>query len=613
MPRFALLASLAALTLIAANAPAASPDEPAMTVTVDCARTVAPLEMFWNAAGNTHSPRLRQYTVPVFQANLYLIGSAPHQGCLYQRSHNLLNYIAADGMETDNPRYDWSRFDFILDAMVHGGLRPWFELMGKPSPYFTDFHDDRQLAAWRRLVRDVAQHCIDRYGRQTVRSWFFETWNEPDLNDGWDWDAEELMRYYDACAAGLADADEELRLGGLGTAENFHPWIRRLVEHCAADKSAPEGKPPRLDFVSYHFKTDAASQTDKALEVYNWLKANHPSMADIRIVNNEADSESGWRRLIEFRARPFHAAYIGRQVVYAQMRLRGPLGVDYHLANDNSGLGEWTQRSQLAWLGDAERFVLIKKPAHNATTLLSLLGDRQLQADPSDPKDELTVLATRRDGQVAILVVNGGHLERGQTGPAGKVRLKLSNLPFPQARVAHYRIDARHGDTYQLWLDLGSPEAPSAEQLDKLRAGHELTVMGPVATLEGRSAEFDLDLPNPAMHLVLLTAKPADPPAKVTGLFAQRYVGLVDGSEDVLLRWTSGDRLVRTYEVLYAGDPNGPFERVNAGDLLCSGFVHRVPAGSRGWYKVRAVDYWDVAGPESQATEPVPPPAPLGP
>ena len=51
---------------------------------------------------------------------------------------------------------------------------------------------------WKRLVRDLALHLIERYGRSEVETWYFETWNEPDV--GW-WTQGEaaFLRYYDAC------------------------------------------------------------------------------------------------------------------------------------------------------------------------------------------------------------------------------------------------------------------------------------------------------------------------------------------------------------------------------------------------------------------------------
>jgi len=154
------------------------------------------------------------------QQIIYL-GSVPHGGILYIRIHNLLWLVTVQGWQTGDPRYNWTKLDQVLDFLLANRLKPFFEIMGIPQGLEIPAGAREPVlpsADWRRLVRDLARHLIDRYGRDEVRSWYFEVWNEPD-----NWGTEALCKYYDACSAGLQDADRMLKWGGPGTWNTLFP------------------------------------------------------------------------------------------------------------------------------------------------------------------------------------------------------------------------------------------------------------------------------------------------------------------------------------------------------------------------------------------------------
>lgn len=41
----------------------------------------------------------------------------------------------------------------------------------------------RDYGKWEALIRALVQHWTNRYGRDEVRRWYFEVWNEPNLKD----------------------------------------------------------------------------------------------------------------------------------------------------------------------------------------------------------------------------------------------------------------------------------------------------------------------------------------------------------------------------------------------------------------------------------------------
>jgi len=176
------------------------------------------------------------------------------------------------------------------------------------------------------------------------------------------------------------------------------------------------------------------------------------------------------------------------------------------------------------------------------------------------------------------------------------VRLRIENLPFQEGLVSHHRIDRENGDTHAAWQAMGAPEAPSVEQLADLRAVHEFAALAQPEPFSQGPAAISIDLPAPAVHLVLLSRKPPRPPAAPRRVFARRFAGMHEGRRDVLVRWDAGSRFARTHEVLYAAAEQGPYERVNAAPMLGTAHVASVREPATGFIKVRTVDLWGRVG-----------------
>jgi hypothetical protein len=104
--------------------------------------------------------------------------------------------------------------------------------------------------------------------------------------------------------------------------------------------------------------------------------------------------------------------------------------------------------------------------------------------------------------------------------------------------------------------------------------------------------------PMPGVSLLLLHTKPADAPGPVSEVRTETFQGMT-GQRETMVMWDGLEsRAIRTYEVLYAVTPDGPYERVNDVDLICTAYLH-AHDGDAGHYKVRAVDYWGRRGPLS--------------
>ena len=117
---------------------------------------------------------------------------------------------------------------------------------------------------------------MDRYGIDEVSQWYFEVWNEPNL-DFWAGDPKEQTYYqlYDATARALKSVSPRLRVGGPATAQAA--WVDRFIRHCV------ENHVP-VDFVSTHvYGNDSAKDvfgTDETIPRTRWCAARSQKVHD---------------------------------------------------------------------------------------------------------------------------------------------------------------------------------------------------------------------------------------------------------------------------------------------------------------------------------------------
>jgi L-iduronidase len=585
------------------------------TITVDGERVVGAVPKFWRCTGFTPAELL---LLPEMRQTLAFLGAIPNRGIEFVRTHYLLDLVVRRPGAALSA-YDWGLLEEALDTLVDRGLRPFFELMGNPSNIFHDFGDTDQLFTWRDLVAELASRCIGRYGRDEVRTWWFETWNEPDL-PFWRWGEQGYLNYVDACRAGLDAVDPTLRFGGPGTAFTLSPMFRRFLAHCDDGLNAFTGeRGVRLDFISVHEKgsrehvEDLTPRTlgiiERELRAVDYIRARHPRMAGLPFINNECDPETGWLVPHTYRALPYYAALIAKVVDQHQRLLVDAAGVDCAiLSNDNGFIGRFGHRTHLTYFGRREirkaqaehrtdvaavqaaraepmPFELVKKPALAVMEMLALLGPERCAATSDVALDPdvsgLGVLATRLgQGRIAVLLYNS--VDRIWASGERRASLVLSNLRPGEYGVATVRLDHVHGDAFHLWDAWQAPDLPEADQFFAMRAAAEPAVSFTRESVSANRLALDLTLLLPSVTLVVAERIGGAAPGRPTRLRADPQPGLTE-RENVLLTWTPGVHAgLQTFDVLSARSAGGSFERVNPSPLLSAAFLHvRQPGACR--------------------------------
>src|ERR1700680_681162 len=166
--------------------------------------------------------------------------------------------------EHGNPVYNFAYVDEIYDGLLRNGVRPVVEISFMPKKlafnpdalhpfwYKPNVSPPKSMEKWDGLMSHFAQHLVDRYGIDEVSQWYFEVWNEPNL-DFWGGEPKEQTYYqlYDSTARTLKQVKRRLRVGGPATAQAA--WVDRFIQH-AVKNDVP------LDFVSTHVYANDSSE-----------------------------------------------------------------------------------------------------------------------------------------------------------------------------------------------------------------------------------------------------------------------------------------------------------------------------------------------------------------
>jgi xylan 1,4-beta-xylosidase len=394
--------------------------------------------------------------------------------------------------------HDFSGVDRVYDQLMEIGLRPVVELSFMPRDLASDpgktvfsygaiISPPRDWDRWADLVRDLAAHLTERYGRDEVVSrWAFEVWNEPNLEVFWSGTPEEYFRLYDVSARAVKSVHPDLRVGGPSSAAAG--WIGELLGHL-------EGSDLPLDFLSTH--------------VYG----NVP--LDLRPVLASFGRPGAPIWWTEWGTTPTHFHHVGDTVFAAAFLLRGMASALGRI----EALSHWVASDHFEELGRPPElfhggFGLLsvgnlRKPRYWAMALLGRLGRSRLPVSVSgDGAGGLVeALAARHDdGRIGVLAWNVT-LDQSKIGGDPlldrRVRLRVSVPPGAICAVRHYRIDEGHSNVVPVWERMrdGAPW-PSPDQWAELDELNTMDELGPprqeVAGADG-VLELGFDLPMPGV------------------------------------------------------------------------------------------------------------------
>jgi xylan 1,4-beta-xylosidase len=377
-----------------------------------------------------------------------------------------------DEDKNGNPVYNFSYVDQIYDGMLANHVRPFIELSFTPKKLSSDpnaLHPfwykqnvapPKDWSKWEQLVETFTRHLVERYGIEEVAQWYFEVWNEPNL-DFWAGNPKEATYYelYDRAARAIKRVNSRLRVGGPATAQAA--WVDRFLAHC-------KEKNVSVDFASTHVYGN-----DKAEDVFG----THENIPRTRMVCRAVKKVHDQIAASPYPNIPLiwsesNASYMNEPAV-TDTAFIGPWMAD--TIRECDGLTEmmsyWTFSDVFEEQGVvktpfyggfgllAERS--IPKAAFNDFDLLHQLGDVRL-----DVNSDSALVTRRSNGSVAIAVWNLFLPE--ETGSPKTVTLHFKGFGSTHsARITV--VDNEHGSPLPAWNKMARPASPTLAQIETLR------------------------------------------------------------------------------------------------------------------------------------------------
>ncbi len=395
-------------------------------------------------------------------------------GFEYARFHAIFHDETGfyDEDKDGKPVYNFSYVDQIYDGLLQNGVRPFVELSFMPKKlaanpnalhpfwYKQNVSPPKDGNRWEELIERFARHLVERYGEDEVAKWYFEVWNEPNI-DFWAGEPKEATYYelYDRAARALKQVSPRLRVGGPATAQAA--WVDRMIAH-SVEKKVP------LDFVSTHVYGN-----DLSTDVFGTKEDIPRTKMVCRAVKKVHDQiTASARPKIPLLWSEFNASYKNEPEV-TDSAFMGPWMADTIRQCDGlvDMMTYWTFSDVFEEQGVLKQpfyggFGLlapgsIPKPAFNAFALLHRLGETRLEAE-----SESVLVTRRKDSSLAIAVWNLFLPE--EAGTAKTFTLKFAGLEGEH--TARVRIvDREHGSPLPAYEKMGHPPYPTQAQLAMLR------------------------------------------------------------------------------------------------------------------------------------------------
>ncbi len=453
---------------------------------------------------------------------------------VYVRAHNLLT--TGDGTPAlkwgstniytedanGNPVYSWRLIDSIFDTYVKRGMKPLAQigfmpkaLSTHPEPYQHQWkpgvsygaietgwaYPPKDYKKWGDLCYEWVKHCVARYGKKEVESWYWEVWNEPN-GAYWKGTLPEFFKLYDYAADGVKRALPTARIGGCNVTGGGTRFLKAFLKHCLTDTNYVTGKiGSPLEAVLFHAKgwpqvkngivrMDMSVQLRNIEEMFR-LVNNYPQLKWVPLIIGESDPEgcaacgmstnpeNAYRNGTMYSS--YTAASFSRVYELAQqynVNLIGAVTWSFEFENQPWFAGF----RDLATNG-------VDKPVLNVFRMFAKMGGNLVEVNSPRMYPLKTVLdssirntsdigalaaADKRDASVLLW----NYHDDDQFKPAEPLQVNIKGLKQKSVTLTRYRIDQQNSNSYILWKKMGSPQNPTPAQIARLEKAGMLKEIG---------------------------------------------------------------------------------------------------------------------------------------
>jgi xylan 1,4-beta-xylosidase len=480
---------------------------------------------------------------------------------VFVRTHNLLT--TGDGTPAlkwgstnaytedaqGKPIYSWNIVDSIFDTYIKRGMKPLAQigfmpeaLSSKPEPYkhnwrpgapykevFTGWsYPPNDYNKWRELIYQWVKHCVARYGRKEVESWYWEVWNEPNIGY-WQGTVEEYCKMYDYAADGLRKALPTARIGGCDITGGGSKFLSTFLKHCLSDTNYATGKiGSPLDLVLFHAKGQpkVVNETvvmNVGIQMRNIRDAMatvnmFPAIKNIPLVIGESDPEGcaacGMSTNPEnaYRNGTMYSSYTAASFA------RKYLLMDEYKVNLTGAVSWSFEFENQPWFAGFRDLATngVDKPVLNIFRMFGMMKGKRVEVEGNRMYDlktfvdssvrgqpDIGAIAAKEKKSATILLWN--YHDEDKKEPAAEIKVNIAGLAEKTITVTEYRVDDQHSNSYEAWKKMGSPQNPTADQVTLLEKAGQLEAMYKPIKLEvNGKMTLAIHLPRQGVSLVKL-------------------------------------------------------------------------------------------------------------
>lgn len=537
--------------------------EQQVEITIDATKTIGAYKPIWSYFGYDEANFTTMRDGKKLLTELSQLSSSP----VYVRMHNLLT--SGDGKVdlkwsstnvytedvNGHPVYSWQIVDSIFDALTSRGIRPIAEigfmpeaLSIKPEPYrhhwkpgvsydsvFTGWaYPPNDYKKWSELIYKWVTHCVERYGEEKVKTWYWEVWNEPNISY-WKGTMKEYFKLYDYTVDAVKKALPSAKVGGpTSTGPRWNKaadFLKSFLQHCVDGQNYATGKKGApLDYITFHAKgdpkvVDGHVQMNMAVQLQDVAKgfeivSSFSSLKKLPIIIGEFDPEGCAACSVNFspqnayRNGTMYSSYTAASFAQLYVMVKE---YDVNL----EGAVSWSfEFEDQPWFGGFRDLATngVDKPVLNVFRMFGMMKGSMLEVNNSNSlslqsiidssvrgKSYINGLSTIYAHNMYIMLWNY-HDDENKKNDA-HVNLILKNITAKNITLSSYLVDEDHSNAYTLWKKMGSPQDVSPGQFSRLQQGGQLreNIKAKRLNAVNGSLNYELVLQGQAVTLLKLT------------------------------------------------------------------------------------------------------------
>ncbi len=424
-------------------------------------------------------------------------------GFTYLRFHGLLDEDMHIYWEDFNgcPQYTFHYLDMVFDFLTETGLKAYVEFSFMPEQLAMEqtrifdrpsiISGCRDLEKWQHLVQTVIRHLEERYSKETVRTWRFETICQSYVHlncIAW----ADYQNLYKTTFHAIRDIDPQLQFGGPGcfaemigdedgmpaflkfASENsclpdfisfqFYPHVHTydplFMDFTISQQSSPAILSEDPDYLKHSLDRLEALLTEYGIQNRELFISEGTSTLWQRDLSSDTCYKAAW--LCKNAADSFGRAHFGYWLLTDLLEERARLDSIFH-----GGYGLMTYNG-------------IPKAGYYAMVLLGKTGTQLIDRGPG-------YLLTASDKGCQLLLYNYCHYSNMyryryqkltepkdaysvfEKGSMQHLQIQVEELEEGVYLVERREINRAAGSSFDKWLSLGAPSYPGMEETDFLK------------------------------------------------------------------------------------------------------------------------------------------------